>query len=239
MGLDTVELVMEVEEEFGITIPDEDAEKISTVGQLYAYVLERLSFFATTPCLSGALFYRLRRVLIRLHHVDRSGVRPAARIDELVGLADRRRVWAEFRRVTALDIPRLRRPPWLVRGITVALAFCFVVLLVGLCSLVPQPGPADPGYSVMAICAAVCTVPLGMLFCFATLPFARECAPNCVTVRDLIRETLRINYGEAAIRGKRWDPPEIWERLRTLIADQAGVERETITAKTDIVRDLM
>ena len=32
-SLDTVELVMEFEEEFDITIPDEEAEKIQTVGQ--------------------------------------------------------------------------------------------------------------------------------------------------------------------------------------------------------------
>ena len=30
-SLDTVELIMQVEEEFGIEIPDEDAEKITTV----------------------------------------------------------------------------------------------------------------------------------------------------------------------------------------------------------------
>ena len=37
-SLDTVELVMELEEEFDITIPDEDAEKIQTVGQAIDYI---------------------------------------------------------------------------------------------------------------------------------------------------------------------------------------------------------
>ena len=37
-SLDTVELVMEFEEEFDIDIPDEDAEKIRTVGEAIAYV---------------------------------------------------------------------------------------------------------------------------------------------------------------------------------------------------------
>jgi len=31
-SLDTVELIMELEKEFGLSIPDEEAEKISTVG---------------------------------------------------------------------------------------------------------------------------------------------------------------------------------------------------------------
>ena len=37
-SLDTVELIMEFEKEFGITIPDEDAEKITTVGDAISYI---------------------------------------------------------------------------------------------------------------------------------------------------------------------------------------------------------
>lgn len=37
-SLDTVELVMALEEEFGCEIPDEDAEKITTVQQAIDYV---------------------------------------------------------------------------------------------------------------------------------------------------------------------------------------------------------
>ena len=37
-SLDTVELVMAFEEEFGIDIPDEDAEKIRTVGDVVGYI---------------------------------------------------------------------------------------------------------------------------------------------------------------------------------------------------------
>ena len=37
-SLDTVELVMKFEEEFDIKIPDEDAEKISTVGDAVEYI---------------------------------------------------------------------------------------------------------------------------------------------------------------------------------------------------------
>ena len=37
-SLDTVELVMALEEEFGLEIPDEDAEEMQTVGQAIAYL---------------------------------------------------------------------------------------------------------------------------------------------------------------------------------------------------------
>lgn len=37
-SLDTVEVVMALEEEFGIEIPDEEAEKITTVGEAIKYI---------------------------------------------------------------------------------------------------------------------------------------------------------------------------------------------------------
>jgi len=42
-SLDTVELVMALEEEFSMEIPDEEAEKITTVGEAIKYVDEHVS----------------------------------------------------------------------------------------------------------------------------------------------------------------------------------------------------
>lgn len=39
-SLDTVELIMEFEKEFGISIPDDQAEKIATVGDAVSYIEE-------------------------------------------------------------------------------------------------------------------------------------------------------------------------------------------------------
>lgn len=40
-SLDTVELVMAFEEEFGAEIPDDDAEKLTTVGAVISYLKEK------------------------------------------------------------------------------------------------------------------------------------------------------------------------------------------------------
>jgi acyl carrier protein len=37
-SLDTVELIMELEEEFSLEIPDEEAEKLTTVGTVVEYI---------------------------------------------------------------------------------------------------------------------------------------------------------------------------------------------------------
>lgn len=41
-SLDTVELIMKLEEEFGIEIPDEDAEKIQTFGDVVAFIDKKM-----------------------------------------------------------------------------------------------------------------------------------------------------------------------------------------------------
>ena len=42
-SLDTVELIMQFEEEFGIEIPDDDAEGLLSVGQAIDYIANKLS----------------------------------------------------------------------------------------------------------------------------------------------------------------------------------------------------
>ena len=41
-SLDTVELVMELEDEFDLTIPDEEAEKLRTVGEAISYIQQHI-----------------------------------------------------------------------------------------------------------------------------------------------------------------------------------------------------
>ena len=41
-SLDTVELIMEFEKEFNVTIPDDQAEKISTVGDALKYIEDNI-----------------------------------------------------------------------------------------------------------------------------------------------------------------------------------------------------
>ena len=42
-SLDTVELVMALEEEYGVEIPDEDAEKLTTVGGAIKYIEKKIA----------------------------------------------------------------------------------------------------------------------------------------------------------------------------------------------------
>ena len=75
MGLDSVELVMECEDEFGITISDFEAEQTTTVGELAELVIKLLRRKGELEpiqfCESSRLFYQLRalvRVCRRTRH---------------------------------------------------------------------------------------------------------------------------------------------------------------------------
>jgi len=76
MGLDTVELVMAVEKEFGIHIPHSDAGRILTVGELHTFVISELGRVGR-PLESGDAYEQLR-ALISYH----LGVRPEVVVPE-------------------------------------------------------------------------------------------------------------------------------------------------------------
>lgn len=64
MGLDTVELVMAFEEEFGIHIEDADAAEMTTPGHVADYVINRVRLNKDAPCHSQVGFYKIRNILL-------------------------------------------------------------------------------------------------------------------------------------------------------------------------------
>ena len=77
MGLDAVELLMAVEEEFGIDISDAEAECTRTVGELHALVVGKLS--PTQPREGDIIFDRLKIVICQQLGVQEDRVTPDAR----------------------------------------------------------------------------------------------------------------------------------------------------------------
>ena len=93
MGLDLVELVIEVEKSFGISILNEDASKIITVGQLYEYVVANLPTEESSRCVSATAFLQFRRALIDQFGVNRREIRPSTLLGNVIPGAKRRSAW--------------------------------------------------------------------------------------------------------------------------------------------------
>jgi acyl carrier protein len=91
MGLDTVELVMEIEDEFNICIPDEDAERIRTVGDVYHFILAQKDRPVEHGCEPPSIgtpeevWRKLTDVVVRVLRVRPEDVRPEARWYEDLG----------------------------------------------------------------------------------------------------------------------------------------------------------
>lgn len=64
MGLDSIELIIEIEKAFDISIPDHEAEKLRTVGDLHNSVWNHLVERRSSRCNSQILFYKFRSYLI-------------------------------------------------------------------------------------------------------------------------------------------------------------------------------
>ena len=85
MGLDTVELVMDVEEKFDIEISDRDASKIETVGQLYDTVLAKLTEKHASVD-REQVWEQLRMIFVDEFGLRTAQVVPEARITKDLGL---------------------------------------------------------------------------------------------------------------------------------------------------------
>jgi len=90
MGLDIVEMVMEVETVFGIQIPDADAARLDTVGKLFDYVRDRVAAPGEATGgpgpYAGALWERYLDVIERESGAARGDLRPQARFVADLGL---------------------------------------------------------------------------------------------------------------------------------------------------------
>ena len=234
MGLDLVELVIEVEETFGITIPNEEAANIVTVGQLYECILSKQSFQETKRCLSAAAFFRFRRALMDQFNIDRKQVRPSTLVGDVVPVAKRRSEWQLLASRLDWRLPPLVRPAWM------SLAF-FGLLLCSALAFVATWGwtrgfsaGAMPLIVIGILCSAILLTVVAIL---VTTPFARLFSRDCQTVRGMVQASLTLNYGKIVIQGAGWNRQEVWECLRAIIVEQLGVSPQDVTHTAEFVND--
>lgn len=234
MGLDTVELVIEIEARFDIVIADEDAGGLVTVGDVYKYVLDKLNRTeADQRCPSAVAFYRLRRALVQGLNVARERIRPDSSSDDLIARRNRKQLWANLAQMLEHPLPELRRPKWMVEAIGLCLAFIFASTLLAMA--MSSPVNVD-GLLCSALFAAGGTFALGIAAKLLTEPFAIEFTGEADTVRCLVHTFRHLKYmHSASFAGANND---VWESLVDLVAQQASVAHEVMTPDTSFVHDL-
>ncbi|KAB1153648.1 phosphopantetheine-binding protein [Tenacibaculum aiptasiae] len=106
MGLDSVELVMTIEDKFGISIPNVECEQIVTVQQMADSVFKKIKLKPNKKCLSQIVFYKIRRALEQFEN-EKENITPNTKTSDLLNKTDLKNDWTLLENEIGLKIPDL------------------------------------------------------------------------------------------------------------------------------------
>ena len=230
MGLDTVELVMEIEEAFDVSIPDDRASRMLTVGDVYEFILEKTGDASLTSntCLTAATFYDLRRQL-RLFAWTNDEIRPRTAIAHVIPHVGRRSRWNKLSHKMQLRFPRLERTSslTLLNCILVATAVFSTFLMF-----------AKPNLTFGIVVAGIAGIASTAILLLLTRPFAIYPGSACSTIRDLVTKIVAMNYSKLSSKYSTRNPTDIWNTLQLIVCEQLGVEKSVVAPGARFVQDL-
>jgi acyl carrier protein len=228
MGLDSVELVLTVEETFGLSIPDDDAVEIDTVGKLYDYILTHRFQGKQEACLSSVTFYKIRCAMMAVLNIPRKDLRLSTKLSTLIP-KHRHWIWNNLEKTAALIFPKLKRPFW-VNMLIILLGGGVTMWLVKLCPQMPLSTSLCLSFILFCI--------IGVILIFLATPLESVLQANCATVGDLTKSVLAKNYGKISKECDRVNAAELWDSLCSIVTEQLGGEKNQLTKDTNFVRDL-
>lgn len=228
MGLDAVELVMEVEEKYGINLPDSRLERIRTVADMAAAVIALLPT-SSFVCPTARAFYDLRRTLVARTGVRKRDVRPGSLIAEVI--PSPKAVWADLRASHPM-LPRLV----IARGVDSGMLLLAVLCVFGTAAFgwwtFDQAGPWIGSILTLAVAIAAIAA-----FQAANKAFATSVPDDLVTVGDLARTSVAME-AEPGTGAHLIHQARILQEVREMVASQLGLPMEEVRPESRFVEDL-
>lgn len=216
MGLDGVELVMSIEEGFGVTIADAEAEACVTPAAVIDLVFGKLRASDGRVCVSQRAFYLLRKGLTRTLGVSRRKVDLGADIRSFTAGRSEREVWDDLKTaVQARSWPALARPGWITASI-------WVLALGTFCALT-----ALFHWAV----AAACTV----LAAYVAVGLTRRFRSRIPARYSRLRELVPFAVTSDAIS---WTRDQVATLIRKLVIEQLGLREGQYREDAHFVKDL-
>jgi acyl carrier protein len=230
MGLDAYELLLEVEDSFGITIANDDAAQVRTVGDLHELIALTQGKTANNVCVSAATFRLIRRVANTELKLDCPRLRPRDSVDTVIPRALRRQLWRQLQTALEVELPRLVRPAWITRfGVLVS-------VLTGITCAYVMMQSMTVGEALLAVLAVSAIA--GVVFAGITVPFATRPDVSFTSFRGLTNTVLANNYAALGIRFNGSNTSDIWNALCVIIVHQLGVKPELVSPEARFVEDL-
>lgn len=109
MGLESVELAMAIEEEFGLEIKEDDAFYLTTVGAVFDYLRSKLTKIQPEDCLTQKVFYKLRRALIENYGLQRHMISPDTVLSNLISRKEIEEGWPYLQMFIELRTPSYKK----------------------------------------------------------------------------------------------------------------------------------
>jgi hypothetical protein len=227
MGLDGVEIVMKVEEAFGIEIKNEEAEKIRTPRQLIELVATKVAVAAgTSHCATRRVFHRLRSTMMASLSLPRSVIRPEASLKKLIPRRQRRRLWRELKQRTGLT-----EWPELTPGFA-------LVVLTGFGGLLAAFTTVSAWMSVYRWPAIACFwVFFWLVGLWLTKPLHCTVPSQCQTVGSMAEHLALYHHRAFAGEPPVWTQADVARTVRGIVGDQLGL-KEDFSDDADFVHDL-
>jgi acyl carrier protein len=229
MGLDSVEILMQVEDAFGIRIPDEEAEQIITVGDFHNSVWRNLNGRHLDRCHSQKLFYTLRTTISKNNKLRKEDFNLSDSPNDLFPVSDKIRKYRDFERQVGLTMPDLELvEPW-----SDILAWSSVGLIGG--SLAIEIVLIIFGYSAWILLGTV--ISIFLVYAISELLDPWRTNINAPTIKEFTRQILALNYKflSADVGTNRQEMESV---INHIIADKAGLELEEINPEKKIGDDL-
>lgn len=247
MGLDVVELVMEVEDEFGIQITNEDYPKAVTVGDLRDLVVVKLAVKEgwepvgqSSFCPSAALFLWLRKGLTTALDQSHLRVRPSDRLDGYLPSFRRRKDWSRWQTACELYLPALQHRPWLeALPLTGTLVTRFVSIAGGV--VLSLTGQADAAFTLMVFTPLNSLIVGLILLAFREALPRRNLPPALATFADLVRTIGPLDWQQWQTL-KRIGPAErrdeVWRHVQRIVSKQLSIPIPEIQPESRFIDDL-
>ena len=214
MGLDKVELVIRFEQAFGIAIPDEVVEYLTTPRQVTYYVLSQLRIGEQSTCMSQQAFYRLRKEFVPVLGIRRSEFHPCTHLEQLIPIHNRKEIWSTLRARLGDDVLLdLVRPNWLVS------LLLFATLTTGIATFVSF------GSNAFALILSFLTVSaFGHGAAVLTRPLKCDFPGEYEQAGELAKH-LALHSPHSF--KKEWTREEVAQLVRQIVIDETGVENFT------------
>lgn len=230
MGLDTVDIVITIEKKLGITLPNNELEKVVTVGDLHNIVLKNLTIKDGAKCKSQMVFYRLRRHLATTTDLSGQHFTTGSSLNNIFPKHQRRLAYAAIKQDVKLQLPSLALAPrweaflFNLALVTIGGGFAAAFVLVNFFSY--------SKWSLLLPCVGI-----ALHYIVSAILNVKKTFIEQPTVREFVNETVALNYVMVASQTGP-NKKEVEQLVNQIIADISGVDMHEITPSKKIGDDL-